>query len=79
MSDDKIIAMYVRQKHPEILDEKYFRYRKAVLEVEEGINPLVKEMVETYFPAVQELIATLTPAINDMVEKIIKSEESGNE
>ena len=79
MSDDKIIAMYVKQEHPEILDEKYFRYRKAVLEVEEGLSPLVKEIFETYLPAVQALISTLTPAINDMAEKLIKSEESGNE
>ena len=79
MSDDQIIAMYVRQEHPEIFDEKYFRYRKAVLEVEDDLSPLVKEIFETYFPVVQELISTLTPAINDIVEKFIKSEESGNE
>lgn len=79
MSDDKIIAMYVRQEHPEILDEKFYRYREAVLEAEEVLNPLVKEMVETYLPAVQEIISTLMPSINDMVEKFIKSEESGNE
>lgn len=79
MSDDQIIAMYVRQERPEIFDEKYFRFRKAVLEVEEELNPLVKEIVETYLPAVQELISALIPAINDMAEKCIKSEESGNE
>ncbi len=79
MSDDKIIAMYVRQEHPEILDEKFYRYREAVLEVEEELNPLVKEIVETYLPAVQELIATLTPATNDMAEKFIKSEDNDNE
>lgn len=79
MSDDKIIAMYVRQEHPEILDEKFYRYREAVLEVEEALNPLVKEMVDTYLPAMQEFISALMPSINDMVEKFIKSEESGNE
>lgn len=40
MSDDQIIAMYVRQEHPEILDGKFYRYRKAVLEVEGEIDPL---------------------------------------
>lgn len=79
MSDDQIIAMYVRQEHPEILDEKFFRYRKAVIEVEKEINPIVKEIVETYYPAGQELIATLIPAINDMAEKFIKSEDNDNE
>lgn len=79
MSDDQLIAMYVRQEHPEILDEKFYRYREAVLEVEKEINPIVKELVKTYFPVVQELISTLTPAINDMVEKLIKSEDTGNE
>ena len=79
MSDDKIIAIYVRQEHPEILDEKFYRYREAVLEVEKEINPIVKEIVETYYPAVQELISTLSPSINDMVEKLIKSEGTGNE
>lgn len=79
MSDDQIIAMYVRQEHPEILDGKFYRYRKAVLEVEEALNPLVKEIVETYLPAVQELVSTLTPSINDMVEKLIKSEDVDNE
>lgn len=78
MSDDQIIAMYVRQEHPEILDGKFYRYRKAVLEVEGEIAPLLKKIVETCLPAMQELISTLEPSINDMVEKFIKSEESGN-
>lgn len=79
MSEDQIIAMYVRQEHPEILDGKFYRYRKAVLEVAGEIDPLLKKIVETYFPAMQEFISALMPSINDMVEKFIKSEESGNE
>ena len=72
MSDDQ---MYVRQKHPEILDGKFYIYRGVVLEAEKGLNPIVKEIVETYYPVVQEIISTLIPYINDMVEKFIKSED----
>lgn len=79
MSDDKIIAMYVKQEHPEILDEKFYRYHEAVLKVEEELMPLFKIISETYFPVVQELLSTLEPYINDMVEKFIKSEGTDNE